>query len=295
MRFLSLALRDGALILAVATEHVDVFDRHEQLVAAVIENAQAVVRRAGDLQRDQAIIAADAVIDMDDEIALLDAGDFAQESIGATRRAAWRPRQPFAEHVLLADDHQVGQAEALLQAEHGHGRRLGRQLGDVGPGFDRLQAVDVVIAEQMGHALARALAVGDEHDAAAGFARLHDGGCQGGEDVAAHLMARGGEIDADAAPSIEAALAGWRGEWRELHHGAWHETGRPILRCEIQGVRRHRIVYFAVGLLAALARLLHVAPRFVELGDLLEPRIAGLGHTGIQRHRHAGHIVENRR
>ncbi len=61
-------LRPG-LLGAEARQHLDVLDRDEQLVVAGIEHAQAVMRRAGDVDRLQRLVAADAVIGMDDEIA----------------------------------------------------------------------------------------------------------------------------------------------------------------------------------------------------------------------------------
>ena len=59
------------LLAAVARQHVDVLDRHEQLVAAEIFQAQHVMGRAADLQGLQPEITADAVLGMDDVVALL--------------------------------------------------------------------------------------------------------------------------------------------------------------------------------------------------------------------------------
>src|SRR5207302_11516792 len=53
---------------AEARQHLDVLDRDEQFVVAGIEHAQAVMRRTGDIDRLQRLVAADAVIDMHDEI-----------------------------------------------------------------------------------------------------------------------------------------------------------------------------------------------------------------------------------
>ncbi len=58
-----------ALVRAVAAQDLDVLHRDEQLVVAVIEQPQAIMRRAADLDGDQAVVAADAVIGMDDQIA----------------------------------------------------------------------------------------------------------------------------------------------------------------------------------------------------------------------------------
>ena len=60
---------DAGLLRAVARQELDVLDRQEQLVAAGIVDFETIVRRAGGLDGAQADEAADAVIDVDDEIA----------------------------------------------------------------------------------------------------------------------------------------------------------------------------------------------------------------------------------
>ena len=82
MRFFSRALRDCqatppslsscdlGLLRAVAREQLDVLDRQIDAVAAGIEDLEAIVRRAGRLDRLQPVEAADAVVDVDDEVAL---------------------------------------------------------------------------------------------------------------------------------------------------------------------------------------------------------------------------------
>ena len=78
-------LRFGVL-RAVARQKLDVLDRQEQLVAAGIMELQAVVRRAGRLDGLQADEAADAVVDMDDEIAGGERRDFGQMKSAARLR-----------------------------------------------------------------------------------------------------------------------------------------------------------------------------------------------------------------
>ena len=76
---------------AEARQHLDVLDRDEELVVAGIEHAQAVMRRAGDVDRLQRLVAADAVIGMDDEVArrqVVDLGDELVEVAPAPRRPA---------------------------------------------------------------------------------------------------------------------------------------------------------------------------------------------------------------
>ncbi len=74
---------DAGLLRAVARQQLDVLDRQEQLVAAGIMDFQAIVRRAGGLDGAQADEAADAVIDMDDEIAGGQTRHLGDEIVGA--------------------------------------------------------------------------------------------------------------------------------------------------------------------------------------------------------------------
>ena len=74
---------DAGLLRAVARQKLDVLDRQEQLVAAGVVDLQAIVRRAGGLDGAQADEAADAVIDMDDEIAGGEARHLGDEIFGA--------------------------------------------------------------------------------------------------------------------------------------------------------------------------------------------------------------------
>ena len=90
------AVELGALLArAVAAQHVDVLDRNEELVAALVGQPQAIVARELDFQRHQALVAADAVLAMDDQVALAERRRLGDEAL---RRAALlgRPRQPVA-------------------------------------------------------------------------------------------------------------------------------------------------------------------------------------------------------
>ena len=64
------------------------------------------MRRAGDIDRLQRLVAADAVLGMDDEIARRQVGHLGDELVEVAP-AARRPRQPVAEDVLLAEQHAV--------------------------------------------------------------------------------------------------------------------------------------------------------------------------------------------
>src|SRR5207249_7477568 len=61
-------LRPG-ILRAVARQDFDILDWDEEPVVAGIEHLEAIMRRAGDTDRLQRLIAADAVLGMDDEVA----------------------------------------------------------------------------------------------------------------------------------------------------------------------------------------------------------------------------------
>ena len=76
---------------AVAGQKLDILDRQEQL-AAVIVDLEAIVRRAGGLDGVQPDIAADAMIDMGDEIARREARRLGDEILRPLRlRGAGEP------------------------------------------------------------------------------------------------------------------------------------------------------------------------------------------------------------
>ena len=102
------------VVRAVAGQQVDVLDRQVELGLAAVLQLQAVVRRALDVQGLQALVAADAVVDVDDEVARGQRRGLGQE----VRRppALARPRQPVAQDVGLGDDRQVVGLEARRPA-----------------------------------------------------------------------------------------------------------------------------------------------------------------------------------
>ena len=108
---------DVGVLRAVAREQLDVLDRQIELGAFRVVQLEAIVRRAGGLDRLQAGEAPDAVIDMHDEIAGIEAGDLGDEVLRPLRGAA-APHEPVAENVLLGDDREIGGLEAGFEAEH---------------------------------------------------------------------------------------------------------------------------------------------------------------------------------
>ena len=126
-RFLSRALRDCqpdaaelvelARLRAVARQQLEVLDRQEQPVAAGVVDFEAIVRRARRLDGLQADEAADAVVDVDDEIARRQRRGLGQHVLGAAL-ALRLAHEAVAENVLLADDREARRLEPLLERDH---------------------------------------------------------------------------------------------------------------------------------------------------------------------------------
>ena len=113
-----------ALLGAVARQQFEILDRQEQPIAAGVVYLQAVVRRARRLDRRQADEAADAVIDVDDEVAGGERGGFREHVLGAAL-ALLLAHQAIAENVLLADDGEIVRLEAVLQRDDRERQRAG--------------------------------------------------------------------------------------------------------------------------------------------------------------------------
>ncbi len=89
-------------------------------------NFEAVVRRTGRFDRAQSGKAADAVIDVDDEIAGGKAGHFGNEILSTLGWPA-RANEPLAENVLFGNKRDIGGLEAGFEAEHGEADLRARQ------------------------------------------------------------------------------------------------------------------------------------------------------------------------
>ena len=111
-----------SLVAAVAGEDVDILDRHVELVAAGIVERDAIVRRLADRDLGQPFVAADAVIDMDDEIAGVSVASSARKASALLRRLR-AADQPVAEHVLLGEQRDSGVGEAVIERQHQQRRR----------------------------------------------------------------------------------------------------------------------------------------------------------------------------
>src|SRR5436305_1384757 len=116
-----LCCRDNGVVGAVARQQFDVLDRQKQLGVGGVVQLKTIMRRARYFECLQSNEAADTVLDMNHEIAAVQARDFGDEVVELPRRLAW-PHQPIAENILLADEGDAVGLEAGLHAQHGqHG------------------------------------------------------------------------------------------------------------------------------------------------------------------------------
>ena len=108
--------RRGAVGADVLLHQADAIDRQVQPVAAGVVEMQVVAFGVGDLEMLEAAVAADAVIDVHDEVVRLQLAEVLQQlpDVDAARAAALAR---FAEDVGLGDDHEmlVGNAEAVAE------------------------------------------------------------------------------------------------------------------------------------------------------------------------------------
>jgi hypothetical protein len=160
----------------VLLDEVEPLDRHEQLVVAVVPQLEELVRAVADADLLQADELADAVVDVDDEIAHLQVAQVREEGRRGgflARRAA--PLPIVVEEIGLGvdGDAAAGEADAVREAadrdEHGAGAQRARAR--------RRFRAHVVVLEHLERALGAAGRVGHEDHGVAGvaaFAQLGD-------------------------------------------------------------------------------------------------------------------------
>ena len=286
------AIEGGALLRrAIAAQHVDVLDRHEELVAAFVGQAQAVVPRVLDFQRHQPFVAADAVLAMDDEVAFAERRCLGDESLG---RAALllRPRQAIAENVLFGDDLEPFQHEAMLDRPDSDPERAGRKSGRGDVVGDRHRRRGAMLLQQMLEAGCRALGeAGDNHPPAGRLSGLHMLGHLV-EQVHALRGTRLGEAFVASTAEIDGACRFRRGiEGGELPDRAAVEQCVPLRRLQIKLLRRHRLV---VGAARHAAFCTGLQPRIVVVDDQLVARLECFHDLVVGRDHRFRAIVEQR-
>ena len=103
-------------VRAVTGQKVNVFNRQVKFALTGVQQLQAVVRRLLDVQRLQALVPPDAVIQVHDQIAGRQRRSLRQE-VGRPTLLA-RPRQPISQNIGLGDHRDVVGDEAMLDRQH---------------------------------------------------------------------------------------------------------------------------------------------------------------------------------
>ena len=111
------------------------------------------MRRAGDRQRFQPVIPANAVFLMHHEVALGDLRRFGDELVGALA-AARRSADALAEQVLLAHQREFIGDKATLDAQRDQRHRAHRLAADRRPTILLRGVLEAVLAQQVGEPLA---------------------------------------------------------------------------------------------------------------------------------------------
>src|SRR5262249_52584877 len=107
---------DRRVFCAVARQYLDVLDGHVELVVPVIDHLQTVMRCAAHIEGFKSFISADAVIHMNDEVAVIEARKFRQETVGLGPLPGWT-RHAIAQNVGLGDDSEVAGGETAIQSQ----------------------------------------------------------------------------------------------------------------------------------------------------------------------------------
>ena len=277
------------LVGAVARQQFDIFDRQEQLGLGGIMQLEAIMRRAGHFQGLQADKAANAVLDMNHEIARRETRDLGDEIVEFAACLA-RAHQPIAQNVLFADDGDIAGLETGFHAEHRQHGFVARRRLHGAPGVDAGDVRELVIPQHARHAVARAFAPQRDHD----FLAL---GLQGPhvrhhsfEHVDIAVGALGGEVAPLSRAGIDhaGAVVG-HGEWRQARQRNLAEPFGPFLFGQIEPVGRQRLIDCA-----ACRMLQRLAPRLVIIGYLFEALARGVLALRLDRDRRIAEIIEQR-
>ena len=280
---------DIGAVGAIARQQFDVLDRQEQFCLGGIAQLEAIMRCAGDLQRLQSDETADAVLDVNHEIADGKARHLGDEIVELPARFA-RPHQAVAQDVLFADDGEFVGLKTAFHADHGQHRLVARRRLHGAPGIDAGEVEQLVVAQHRTHTIARALAPQRDDDLLALRLQRQHMGNDGFEYVDRGIGAFGREIASlprAGVKHIRGAL-GHR-ERSQPRQRAFAQPLGPFVLGEIEPVGRQRLVdSAAAGMLKGLA------PRFVIVRYLLETLARGVLALRLDRNGGAVEIIEQR-
>ena len=184
------------------------------------------MRRAGGGDRLEADETADAVIDMHDEIAGGERGDFAEEIfVGLAFAAA--TNEAIAKNVLLAQNRVGIRLEAVFDPENSYGDGLRQRLRKR---RDARQVGQAVFREHMAEPLAGALGPAGDDDRSARVAQRLDMVRGRLEHIDVGRVALGRKVAAGPRAAVDGFLALMRRERRELRRRASLDGARAIRR-----------------------------------------------------------------
>ena len=251
------------------------------------------MRRAGDVQRRQPVVAADAVFLVHDQVALGDFGGLGDELVGPLA-AARGAGDAVAQQVLLAHHREAVGDEAALDAQRHQRDGAGRLAVDRLPIVFLRRAEDAVLAQQVRQAFARAARPGGDDDPPALAGPALGLRAKLLEDVEADRAAAGrrpavawAKIGPGPAAAIDPHRPVGPGERREREQRPAAEHRVPAGAVEIQPVRRQRPVRHL-----AVAR--DGAAGGVVVVDHLQPGGQHLLGLVVQADRGARQVVQQR-
>ncbi len=264
--------RYAVCLRPIAREDVEIFDGHIQLVAARIAQGHAIVRGIADWDRRQAVIAPNAVIGMNHQIAGCQRCQFGEEGVGALL-ALGPPYETVAEHVLFGQYRDIGCRKAVVERQDCQGHRAGcGQSQRFLPTVGHRDALDAMIGQQARQPFARADRIAGDHDLAV-LAQLGDVLADRFVDIRV-LRAFGceiaGAIDAEVYDASAFRLVEGAGDMdRTIGNGLRPLVGFEVKLCRVEGAIRTGITrsrFDAIG---------------VVIADRLQPRFGGGGDAVI--------------
>jgi hypothetical protein len=235
------------------------------------------VRGVLDLQRLQPLVAADAVIEVDDQIAGRQGRGLGEE-VGRAALALG-PRQPVAQHVGLGDDRETVRGEAVLHRQDGAQIQVLRRRLDIGPVAHGDDVIQPVVGQHDRQPFRRTLGPGGEQDALAllfqGLGMVGDGL----EQIDAVLRPLGREGPAQTAAGVFARGVE-RGQAADV---AARQGAVPVLIGQVEAVRRQGAVgrpalgqgRLAPGLIGVLGQGPAFAARRLDLVVQEDGRVVG--------------------
>ena len=260
---------------AVAGQEVDVLDRQIQFAVAGVEQFQTVVRGLLDLQRLQPLIASDAMIQVDHQIAGRQGRGLGQE-VGRPPLLL-RPGQPVAQHVGLGDDGDSIRLEPVLDRQDAAQIEILRCRLDIGPVAHCHHRLQPVVRQHGRQSLGRAFGPGGEQNPLARRLQRLGMARHGLEQIDAVLRALGGEVPSQPATGILAGPV----EGRQPPHPAAGQGVVPVAFTQIQPLRRQGPIRcpalahgrVAPGLICVPGEVPALGPRRLHLIVEEQPRI----------------------